>query len=326
MSTESQYSPRAETTDALSSHDAEKLQPQEIPQSSGSAPFEHTWSLWCIFSVLCLLSFLTALDGTIITTSLPTITVAIGGASDGLYIWLAQSFIFASTAPQPLYGQISNIFGRRSPFLVAIVLFALGSGVAGGATNPAMLISGRSVQGLGAAGLYVLSDILICDLVPPRHRGPYLGAVLSTAGIGSTLGPVIGGALAENNWRWIFYLNIPISVLGFGIMVALLKVNYVRSFTWKHAFARVDYLGAAIFVPSTISIFYALITGGVERPWSSWRVILPLILGVVGWILYHVQQATPSICPSPSTPPHLFTNRTSAAGFALIFLSSVALY
>lgn len=107
------------------------------------------------FPVLCLLSFLTALDGTIITTSLPTITVVIGGASDGLYIWLAQSFIFASTAPQPLYGQISKIIGRRTPFLKAIVLFALASGVAGGTTNPAMLISGRSVQSLGAEGLYV---------------------------------------------------------------------------------------------------------------------------------------------------------------------------
>lgn len=210
MSTKSPSSPQAETIDALSSHDAEKFQQQEIPQSFGSAPFEHTWSLWCIFSVLSLLSFLTALDETIITTSLPTITVAIGGASDGLYIWLAQSFIFASTAPQPLYGQISNKFGRRTPFLVAIVLFALGSGVAGGATNPVMLISGRSVQGLGAAGLYVFSDILICDLVPPRHRGPYLGAVLSTAGIGSTLSRVIGGALAGNNWRWIVKLETPL--------------------------------------------------------------------------------------------------------------------
>lgn len=177
------------------------------------APFKHSWSLCCIFAVLCLFSFLTALDGTIITTSLPTITGAIGGESNGLYVWIAQCFIFASTAPQPLYGQVANIFGRRNPFLVAIGLFALGSGIAGGGTSPAMLISGRTVQGLGAAGLCVLSDILICDLVPPRHRGPYISAVLSTAGIASTIGPVIGGAMAQDNWRWIFYLNIPIFVL-----------------------------------------------------------------------------------------------------------------
>ncbi|KAF2034878.1 MFS general substrate transporter [Setomelanomma holmii] len=257
-------------------------------QEQDSAPFKHTWSLWCIFSVLCLFSFLAALNGTIITTSLPTITGAIGGGSDGVYVWIAQCFIFSSTAPQPLYGQVANIFRRRNPFLAAIMLFAIGSGIAGGATSPTMLIGGRTVQGTSAAGLYVLSDIHICDLVPPRYRGPYLTAVLSTAGIGSTIGPVIGGAMAET-----------------------------------HALARIDYLGAIIFIPSTIAIFYALITGGVQQPWLSWRIILPLVLGILSWILYHLQQ---SFCTNPSTPPHLFTNRTSITGYALVFLSSVVLY
>ncbi|KAF2873254.1 major facilitator superfamily domain-containing protein [Massariosphaeria phaeospora] len=197
-----------------------------------------------------------------------------------------------------------------NPFLVAIVLFALGSGVAGGAYHPAMLIGGRPVQGLGAAGLYVLSDILICDLVPPRHRGPYLSAVMTTAGIGSTIGPVVGGVIAEHNWRWVFYLNVPISFLGFVVMLTLLKVKHNRSASWSYALARIDYLGAIIFIPSLISSLYGLITGGIQHSWSSWRVVLPIVLGICGWILYHVQQATPSLCASPSTPPHLFTNRS----------------
>ena len=300
-----------------SKRDISKKQDQE------SDPFQHTWSLYCIFAVLCLFSFLSALDGTIITTSLPTITGAIGGGSDGSYVWIAQCFIFSSTSPQPLYGQISNIFGRRNPFLVAIVLFALGSGIAGGATSVTMLISGRTVQGTGAAGLYALSDIIICDLVPPRYRGPYLTSVLSTAGIGSTIGPIVGGAIAQKNWRWIFYLNVPISVLGFVVMVLLLKVNRERNPSWAHALARIDYLGTSIFIPSTIAIFYALITSGVQQPWSSWRVILPLVLGIAGWALYLVQQ---SFSTNPSTPPHLFANRTSTTGFAMVFLSSVVLY
>lgn len=305
---------------SLPDSNQEKLRPD-------AQPFKHTWSLWAIFSVLCLFSFLTAIDGTILTTSLPTIARAIGGGrNDTLFIWISQCFLFASTAPQPLVGQIANIFGRRNPFLISIVMFALGSGIAGGANSPGMLISGRTIQGLGTAGLFVLSDIIICDLVPPRHRGPYLSAVLSTAGIGSTIGPVIGGAIAEHDWRWIFYLNIPISVVGFGVVFVLLKVNFVKSKSWKHALGRVDYLGAAIFIPSMISLFYALITGGTQNPWSSWRVILPLVLGVVGWIGYHIQQATPKLCPWPSTPSHLFANRTSATGYALIFLTSIVLY
>ena len=295
-------------------------------ENHAEVPFRRSWSIWCVFFFLCLFAFMSSVDGTIVTTSLPTITHAIGGDDQQLYLWIAQCFIFSAAAPQPLYGQIVNIFGRRNPFLVAIVLFALGSGIAGGAQNPAMLIAGRTIQGLGAAGNYVISDILICDLIPPRHRGPYLSAVLATAGVGSTVGPVIGGALAERNWRWIFYLNIPICVIGVLVMVLLLKVNYNRSPTWRHALSRIDYLGALIFIPSTISISYTLITGGIQEPWSSWRVLLPLILGIAGWVLYHIQQATPSICPLPSTPPHLFTNRTSATGFVLIFLSSIVIY
>jgi hypothetical protein len=287
------------------------------------ADFKASWDIFCIFFVLCLFSFLSALDGTIITTSLPTITREIGGGGDQLYVWIAQCFMFSSTVPQPLFGQMADIFGRRNPFFLAIALFALGSGLSGGAISPAMLIAGRTVQGFGAAGLYVLSDIIICDLVPPRHRGPYLSAVLSSAGIGSTIGPVVGGALAAQNWRWIFYLNLPISLFGLIVMLLLFKVKYTRAPTWLHALKRVDFLGALIFIPSMISIFLALVNGGVQHAWSSWRIILPLILGICGWIAYHFYQATPSICPNPSTPPRLFAHRTSATGFLLIFLCSV---
>jgi MFS family permease len=96
-----------------------------------------------------------------------------------------------------LYAQLSNIFGRRNPMLIALTLFSLGSGIAGGATNVAMLIGGRTVQGLGSAGLFVLADLIVCDLVPVRERAKYMGIVISTGTIGTTLGPIIGGALAQ---------------------------------------------------------------------------------------------------------------------------------
>ena len=108
---------------------------------------QHRWQVLVIVIVLCLLSFISAVDATIVTTSLPTITEDIGGGKQ--YVWVVNSFLFASTVPQPLIGQIANIFGRRNPILVAIALFALGSGVAGGSTSPAILIGGRTMQGLG---------------------------------------------------------------------------------------------------------------------------------------------------------------------------------
>ncbi|RYP64483.1 hypothetical protein DL770_009196 [Monosporascus sp. CRB-9-2] len=241
--------------------------------------FEHTWRIWAVFLVLALLSFLSALDSSIITTSLPTITREIGGSSQ--YVWIANSYLFASTVPQPLYGQISNVFGRRNPFFASIILFFVGSGLAGGARNAATLIVARVIQGLGTGGLYVLPEIIMCDLIPPRHRGPYLSALLSTAAIGNTAGPIIGGALAQSHagWRWIFWINLPVAAVGLVSMVFLLRVKYERSRSWAAALGRVDLLGNGIFIPSMVSIFFGLIMGGNHTAgfsWNNWRIILAL--------------------------------------------------
>ncbi|KAL6801349.1 major facilitator superfamily domain-containing protein [Trichoderma sp. SZMC 28013] len=297
--------------------DNEDIRPDE-PEK-----FQHSWRLWCVFIVLCLLSFISAIDATIVTTSLPTITRDIGGGQE--YVWVVNSFLFTSTVPQPLFGQISDIFGRRNPMIVAIALFGLGSGLAGGAQNPGMLIAARTIQGLGSGGLYVLSDIIVCDMVPPRHRGPYLSAILSTAAIGTTIGPIIGGALALKNWRWIFWLNLPAAAIGLLAIVLILNVKYTRSPSWRHALSRVDFLGNIIFVPSMVSIFFGLIMGGTHGyPWRSWKIIVPLILGVLGWITFHVHQASP-VCREPSMPPRLFKHRTSSGGFIIIFLGAIIL-
>ncbi|KXX74293.1 putative MFS-type transporter YusP, partial [Madurella mycetomatis] len=118
-------------------------------------------SLACLHRAL-LAIFYPAVDATIITTALPTITRVIGGGHD--YVWAANSFLYASTVPQPFFGQVSNVFGQRNPMLAAVALFASGSGIAGTATSLAMLIAARTIQGLGIGVLYVLSDIIICDM------------------------------------------------------------------------------------------------------------------------------------------------------------------
>ncbi|KAI0535048.1 major facilitator superfamily domain-containing protein [Xylaria digitata] len=307
---------------------AEQLQITQASADDGRVAvdtFQLTWRIWCVFLALTFLSFMASIDSTIITTSLPTVAREIGGKS--VYVWVANSYLFASTVPQPLYAQLANIFGRRNPLFVAIALFFAGSGIAGGAHNPATLIAGRSIQGLGTGGLYVLSDVIICDLIPPRFRGPFLSVVLSSSALGTTVGPIIGGALAQANWRWIFWINLPAVSVLFGAVLFALRVNYRRSPTWRAALSRVDFLGNAIFIPSMISLFFGLIMGGNKSmgyPWSSWRVILPLILGVLGWICFHLYEASPT-CSEPSVPPRLFKHRTSASGFAIIFLASIVI-
>ncbi|KAK8077032.1 hypothetical protein PG996_003202 [Apiospora saccharicola] len=278
--------------------------------------------LLVIISVLCLCTLVSSLDALLITTALSTITDAIGGQAQ--YVWIANSFVVSSTVVQPLYAQLSNIFGRRNPMLVALVLFSLGSGIAGGARNVAMLIAGRSVQGLGSAGLFVLSDLIVCDLVPLRERAKYMGIVISTGSLGTTLGLIIGGAIARADWRWCFYINLPLAIPSLGDMVVFLRLKHEREPTWTHAQKRVDFVGALIFIPSTTSLLLGLVVGDTVHPWGSWRTIVPIVLGVVGILGFLAHQAS-SICKKPSVPPRLFQHRTSGTAFFLCFTSSVLL-
>lgn len=290
---------------------------------------------WGIFAALCLLSFISALDVAIITTSLPTITEDIGGATQ--YVWIANSFVVAASVLQPLFGQLADLLGRRGPFVAAIVLFTLGSGIGGGADGVAMLVAGRAVQGAGAGGIYLLLSIVCCDLTPLRERGKFLGLMHGCAGVAAALGPVVGGAIAQWNWRWVFYVNIPICGValvwillfmrmksgggggGAAAAAAVAAAEGGGQRFWSRL-ARLDWLGNLIFIPSMISLLLGLTMGGVQYPWSSWRIIVPLVAGVCGWVAFHVQQ---HFAAAPSIPGRLFSNRTSATGFVLTFLSSV---
>lgn len=282
----------------------------------------HSWRFWLVFLSMCLISFASALDSTIITTALPTISRVTGGEQH--FVWIANSFVVASTAVQPMVGQLSNIFGRRMPMLISVALFALGSGVAGGSNSIAMMIAGRTVQGLGSGGIFVLVDLITCDLVPLRERGKYLGLMLSTAAIGTLIGPLVGGGLAQVSWRWVFYINLPISGVAFATMVIFLRIGHKTEPSWNKTLARIDYLGNFIFITSLCAVLLGLILGGTTYPWSSWRIILPLTLGFLGWACFHIYEAS-RFCTEPSMPPRLFTNRTSMVGFLLAFNSALLL-
>ncbi|KAF4633236.1 hypothetical protein G7Y89_g4885 [Cudoniella acicularis] len=317
---------------------------EEGPTALSSPSTKRSFRFWGIFAALCLLSFISALDVAIITTALPSIVADIGGATQ--YIWIANSFTVSSSVLQPLWGQLANILGRRIPFIAATALFTLGSGIGGGAKSPAMLISGRAIQGVGAGGVYLLLSIVCCDLVPLRERGKYLGLMNAWAGVAAALGPVVGGAIAQTNWRWIFYLNvrtrhlvpllpfrpnthqIPICGVALGMLFLFMHMktgtaNKAQPAKLSSKWARVkelDWLGNLIFTPSMISLLLGLIMGGVQYPWSSWHVVVPLVLGCVGWLAFHIQQ---HFATNPSIPERIFGNRTSATAFLLTFLSSV---
>jgi len=284
----------------------------------------HSWRFYIAILSLNLIGFVATLEGTILSTALPRITQLIQTYGSTDYVWMANTFAVTQTVIQPPLAQICNIFGRRMPMIISIALFAIGSGITGGANDSIMFIAGRTVQGIGSGGIMLLVELIVCDLVPMRERGKYLGIVLSSSAVGAIVGPVIGGALAEANWRWIFYMNIPICGIVILIMKFAVRLRHRTDGTWKASFARVDWVGSTLFISSLCSILTGLVFGGSnpKYTWSSWRVTLPIVLGAIGWAAFHIYQAS-GFCKQPSIPSTLFKNRTSILGFFLVFDASI---
>ncbi|WP_432984943.1 MDR family MFS transporter [Dactylosporangium sp. CA-233914] len=211
---------------------------------------------------------LAALDQTIVGTALPTIVGDLGGLDH--YSWVVTAYLLASTASTPLYGKISDLYGRRPVLLFAIATFLAGSLLAGLSQNMTELIATRALQGIGAGGLMTLAFTIVSDVVAPRERARYQGLFGAVFGISSVAGPLVGGYFAENDWRWIFYINVPLAIFALFVCARVLRlVPHTRR---EH---RIDYIGATLMVAGCSALLLALSWGGNEYAWDS-AVILGL--------------------------------------------------
>ncbi|OQO12716.1 hypothetical protein B0A48_02180 [Cryoendolithus antarcticus] len=306
-------------------HFDESDRPARVISATDNTSTRKTWRFWAILLSLGITGMLSALEGTIITSALPAITEALGGGNS--YIWVPNAYLLASVATLPLFAQVSNIFGRRNLLLIAVALFVLGSGLSGGASSMAMLIAARTIQGLGGGGINLLIETVVTDLVPLRERGKYMSLVMIGATIGATLGPFLGGIITDNStWRWVFYLNLPIGSVAFLALFMFLRVNYKQDTTWRQRFRRIDLSGNLIFIGAVISVLIAVTWGGTAYEWKSFRVIVPLLLGFFGIALFTAFEWSPKLCPEPSFPRMLVSNRTSAAALGLTFIHAIVTY
>ncbi|CAG8955216.1 hypothetical protein HYFRA_00007232 [Hymenoscyphus fraxineus] len=305
------------SNEEVKSNSALEATPEATPQLQSRG-----WRFWAIMTSMAVASLLAGLDATAVSTAMPSI-IADFGASEG-YVWIANAYLLTTTAFTPLFGQTANIFGRRALTLAAISIFAVGSAIAGPAPNLGALVVGRAVQGIGCAGINALVEMVVCDLVPLRERGKFMGFIFAVYAISTTLGPLVGGAFASYvTWRWIFYINLPLAGLTLAMVIVSLGALPSGERLALSSLKRVDFAGNAILVAAITSILLALTWGGGEKPWSSWRTILPLILGFVGLGLFLLFQTR---VPEPTTPFRLFSNRTSLVGFWCAFTHNMLVF
>ncbi|KAJ7276699.1 MFS general substrate transporter [Mycena rebaudengoi] len=283
--------------------------------SSESSPSRKGIPFWLIFTSICIALFASALELTTVSTALPTIANDLGITE---FVWVGTAYSLASTAFLPMSGGLAEIFGRQHTLLLSILLFALGSALCGAARNQYVLIGGRTVQGLGGGGIRSLAVIILADLVTLEERGTYGILTGLTWSIACVVGPIFGGSLASHGaWRWLFYLNLPISGVAAVFVFIFLRLP-IPSGTFREKIRRLDWMGNLFIISSTTCCTVALTWGGVTAPWSSPQVLAPLWCGLLGLAFFLLYEAT--CATDPLVPFVLMGNRTSLSGYFQAFI------
>ncbi|WP_330174342.1 MFS transporter [Streptomyces sp. NBC_01498] len=274
-------------------------------------------SVRVVLLALMIAMLLAMLDNMIIGTAMPTIVGELGGLEH--LSWVVTAYTLATAASTPIWGKIGDMYGRKNIFLLAIVIFLIGSALSGMAQDMGQLIGFRAIQGLGAGGLMVGVMAIIGDLIPPRERGKYQGMMAGVMALAMIGGPLVGGTITDHlGWRWSFYINLPLGAVALAMIVTVLHLPAV-----ERAKRKIDYLGAALLTVGITSIVLVTTWGGTEYAWSS-PVIMELIaIGVVTLVAFVYVQTK---APEPIVPLHIFRNRNFTLMQIIGFLTGFVMF
>jgi EmrB/QacA subfamily drug resistance transporter len=269
-----------------------------------------------VLSGLMLAMFLASLDQTIVATSLSTMARELNGWS--LMSLVVSAYLVASTVTTPIYGRLSDLYGRRPVLLISIGLFVAASVLCASSQTMPQLIGARILQGVGGGGLRSVSQAAIADVVPPRERGKYQGYLSSVMAISNLLGPVLGGFFAAKlTWHWIFWINIP-----FGAAALVLCNRNLRRLPRPRRKPVIDWLGAVLIIASTTPILIGVSGVQTAGGWGRIDVLVPIAIGIVLLAILLVRERE---APEPMIPLRLFANRIFAMGSAAAFLMSMVM-
>jgi EmrB/QacA subfamily drug resistance transporter len=277
---------------------------------------------------------LSALDSTVVSTAMPRIVAEMKGLE--LYAWVTTIYLLSSTAMVPIWGKLGDLYGRKTVMISGVLIFVFGSWLCGlaGEFGPLPLLGGgmtqliafRGLQGIGGGALFTSSFAVLADLYPPRERGRYAGLIGAVFGLASVIGPVVGGfftehgtvdigALHVSGWRWIFYINLPLSLLALFMIVTRMPA------TRRRAGARIDVAGALLVIISAGALMLALSWGGQAYAWSSPRILTLFAIFGVGVLALLAVEARAA---EPVLPLGLFRIRTFTTSTIASFLLSMS--
>ena len=271
-----------------------------------------------IFITLMVTMLLASLSQMIFSTALPTIVGELNGVEH--MTWVITAYMLASTIMMPVYGKLSDLWGRKPLLLTAITLFIGGSIVGAAAHSMTLLIIARVIQGLGGGGLMILSQTAVADIIPARERGKYSGILGAVFAVSSIAGPLLGGWLTEGiGWRWAFILNIPLGIVALAAVIGLMhlpkRVHEVKP--------KVDYTGMALLAATTTAIILTTTWGGATYAWNSPQIIGLIIGAVVGAALFVWNELK---VKEPVIPMPLFKERNFVLVTIAGMLTAVAMF
>ena len=270
-----------------------------------------------VFVGIMLSIFLAAIESTVVATAMPTVVASLGGIR--IYSWVFSGFLLTQTVTMPLWGRFSDLYGRRSVYLVGLATFLVGSALSGAAQDMMQLIVFRMIQGLGAGALMTLGYTIIGELFGLERRARMQGYISSVWGVASLLGPWVGGMLTDHiSWRWVFYINLPIGAIAMAVIATAL--------TGVPRPARrpvLDWPGVALFTAGVSAILLGIVEAGRAGSWSSVQVVSFLVLGgsvLLAFVAVELRAAEPIV------PPRLFKTRMIVAAVVTRFLAGMAMF
>ncbi len=267
---------------------------------------------WFALAAVILVMFFSSLDQTVVATAMPVIIGDLQGFS--LYAWVFTAYMMASAVTVPIYGKLSDIYGRKPFYVLGLGMFMLGSIAAGMVRTMPELIAARTLQGLGAGAMLTMPRATVGDIFNPRERGRWMGVIASVFGIASIIGPAMGGWITDQwSWRWIFYINLPVALIALiGIILTLPTVRSDKQ-------PKVDWLGSLLLILGLIPLLLAFTWAGSTYPWGS-----PMILGLTAISLLFLASfvLAERQAEEPILAPELFKNRIfSSTALVALFIS-----